>query len=141
MNIEQVISVNLKIWEKYLTKISKLKLRKGSILFPNLILATEVDNYYIIELLGSTPIYKGLKLKKNNAENVNSYLYHFNYSKPNVEPEASNELNLNSISVMSFGTSIPEDILKERFFFQNRWGSILIGGNGLASIKLQLEIF
>lgn len=136
MNVEQLISVNLKIWEKYLTKISKLKLQNGSILFPNLILVTEVDNYFIIELLGSTPVYNGLKLKKNTAENVNSYLYHFNYSKHDFEPAASNELNLTSISGMSIGSSIPEKILKERFFFQNRWGSKLIAGNGLASMDM-----
>jgi len=45
-------------------------------------------------------------------------------------------LNLSSISGISFGPRINEDILNKHFFFQNRWQAKLIAGNGLATMDM-----
>lgn len=127
MNIDQFISVNLIVWNNYLKKISKLKPQEGTLLFPNIILFTECQDFYIIELLGCNKKYEGLIPKKNKIENLDSYLFQFNHnSRPARTNVDDNEIIHFSISNLSFGSKIDEEILQERFFFQNRWTSKIV---------------
>jgi hypothetical protein len=126
MNIEQFISVNLLVWNNYLKRISKLKPQEGVLLFPNIILFTECQDFYIIELLGCNEKYEGLTTKRNKIENLDSYLYQFNHqNRPKRTNVDDSKIIPFSISNISFGSTIDEKILQERFFFQNRWSSKL----------------
>lgn len=136
MKLQQVISINLEIWNNYFTKLSRARVRTGILLYPNLILISEIPNYYIIELLGMSPDFIELKLKKSKAQSLNEYLYHFNFSEDKISPPTSNKLVGTGISNLAFGIEIEQEILQERFFFQNRWATKLLAGNGLASMDM-----
>ncbi len=125
MNIDQLISVNKTVWKNYLNRISKLRLENGLMLFPKILLITEVNNFFIIELLGATKSFEEIVVKKHKATNVESYLFQFNYDEK-IQPKDTNEIDTFGITRILFGSLIEEEMIRTRFSFQNRWGSGIV---------------
>jgi hypothetical protein len=124
MNVDQVISINIKIWDRYFKKVSILKPLEGNLLFPNLILITETPKFHIIELLGVNEKFKDLAIKKNKCESIETYLFQFNHIN-SFENECidSNKLNFSSFKNILIGSKIDEKTEDKRFKFLERWQS------------------
>lgn len=126
MNIDQIISVNKLIWTKYLKKVSHLQPAGATFLYPTIMLVSEVDHFFIVEFLGFSESFSDLIIKKHKkSKNLDSYLFQFNY-EATIKPRISNELGKNSFNRFYIGASIDENILQERFFFQDRWPTKLV---------------
>ncbi|MEH6406054.1 MAG: Shedu anti-phage system protein SduA domain-containing protein [Leeuwenhoekiella sp.] len=137
MNFQQLISINEKVWDRYFKKISKMQLEKGKLLYPNILLSTECENFFIIELLGSNEKYTGLTVKQNKVESINSYLFQFNYedmlfSKLGIH----DDIHPFSMFKISFGSPINEKNLKGRFFFHDRWPTKFITTNKFGAVSM-----
>ena len=75
MEFNEFITLNIEYWNKYFknlyTKIKKkeINLEEGMLLYPNIMLFTETDKHFILELFGAQRDFKGLK-SKTNKKNI-----------------------------------------------------------------------
>lgn len=78
--------VTLKFWRDYMSGISdakkagKLCSGEGGILFPNILMVTNCEGYYVAELLGAGFEYVGLSLKKSRTQSISKYFNQFDDS-------------------------------------------------------------
>ena len=75
-------------WEHYLSAIVDLQkkgcvdTKGGIILYPNILLATEVKGFLIAELIGARKLFEGLKVKRHKENSIYRYLNQFDDSEP-----------------------------------------------------------
>jgi hypothetical protein len=128
MNIDEVISVNKIVWKNYLNKVTKIQPKTATFLYPTIMLVTEVDNFFIVELIGFSERHVDLNVKKNKAENLDSYIYQFNYES-SIKTDKSTNINSRFFTRIYLGAKIEEEILNERFFFQERWPTKIVASD------------
>jgi len=58
-------------------KAGRLEPANATILYPNILLLTNCNGYYIAELMGASKTYTGLKLKTHNEPSINRYFRQF----------------------------------------------------------------
>src|SRR5205085_11488239 len=76
--------VTTDVWDRYLRTIANLPLELvegGSLLYPNIALFVQTNSHYILELFGSSEVYKGLSVKTHEEPHINKYLYQFELEK------------------------------------------------------------
>lgn len=90
MEFKDFTDITVRFWRKYLNEIAELHREGkvdsggGKLLFPNIIMSTNCDGYYVAELVGATPAYVGLSEKKSKGQSIYRYLSQFDdsVSKP-----------------------------------------------------------
>ncbi len=80
MTFQQFIDVTTETWDTYLRTFARLPLELvdgGSLLYPNIALFVQTDEYFILELFGSNEVFTGLTVKTHREPNIYKYLYQF----------------------------------------------------------------
>ncbi len=81
---QKFVKATTDVWESYLRTIANLPLELdggGSLLYPNIALFVRTNSHYILELFGSSEVYKALSVKTHEESNINKYLYQFELEK------------------------------------------------------------
>ena len=141
-SFQQFAKITTEMWEGYLRFIANLDYELvdgGSLLYPNIALFVQTDKHYILELLGSSEVYKGLSVKTHTEPNIHKYLYQFEFG---TNSEANPVIMLSSNAANSGMTDLiltgPEiiDKFEKRFEFIQPYkqGSILKGINASGSL-------
>lgn len=130
MRFQDFIEINEKLWDEYFSQIFREILYKnmvledgGVLLFPNVMLFTETDTHYIVELLGATRGYQGLTTKIHKEDSTLKYLYQFEYDIDDNYEGAAFCLNGGNINFKNLLISRPIDTeqLHNRFEFHSHW--------------------
>ncbi|MFK4388803.1 hypothetical protein ABH916_000731 [Peribacillus frigoritolerans] len=136
MHFNEFIKLNEQIWHEYFRGVFNEMLRKkltlqdgGIILFPNIILFTQTDNHYIVELLGANRGYHGLTTKIHKEKSTQKYLYQFDYEEDpgykgslfHVEDTESKNRGMSGIDGGLLSKAIDIDKLNDRFGFRDHW--------------------
>jgi len=108
--------------DKYLRIISdldrqgELNLHGRYILYPNIILFTQCNGFYVAELIGSSLTYEGLTIKRNKVKSIYRYLSQFEDKKPEFASLKLDTFNIGITDAM-FNSGISIESLKSRFPF------------------------
>ncbi|CAH0289527.1 Shedu anti-phage system protein SduA domain-containing protein [Peribacillus frigoritolerans] len=145
MQFNEFIKLNEQIWHEYFSRIFTGFLKKqltlqdgGKILFPNIILFTQTDDHYIVELLGANRGYSGLTTKKHKEKSTQKYLYQFDYQEESgyegsmFRFESSDNKVIRGMSGMDgflLSKSIDKNKLNQRFGFRDHWPTQLVRAN------------
>lgn len=126
MKFKEFKQVNLEIWNKYLGNLfqsitkGKLQLENGTLLFPNIMLLSETNDHFVLELFGAKRIFNGLKVKTHNKEpSTLTYLYQFDSEQEG--PTFHLNGNNNGFTNLWVSREIDYEALRKRFGFQDKW--------------------
>ena len=92
---QKFVKITTDVWDSYLRTITNLPLELvggGSLLYPNIALFVQTNSHYILELFGSSEVYKGLSVKTHEEPNINKYLYQFELKKDDESPRCHIDL-------------------------------------------------
>ena len=152
MLFEKFKETSKEFWNEYFIYVSKaqekgfIQSNGGTIFYPNMILCTDCNGYYISELIGASKKYNGLTLKTHKEKSINQYLSQF--EDDGIPAEALFHLNAsqNTFSAMCLTNSKIEKDVVERFPFLSTYqtfinredgrGSLLTFGNEFKSCAL-----
>lgn len=84
MKLEKFAKCCQKCWGQYLEYLRRAQFSgrldaEGRIYFPNTILITETPDHYIMELVGVSEDFNGLKIKKHKSKSTNYYFNQIDY--------------------------------------------------------------
>jgi hypothetical protein len=89
MLFDQFVKLTSDYWKKYMSGVSTLVARGtisasngGKILFPTFLLCTETRHFFVAELIGASPTYNGLIVKRHKELSIDRYLNQFNEELP-----------------------------------------------------------
>ena len=138
MIFEKFVTETKAIWVHYLTYINTMRIgghvdsEGGSILFPNILLATNCSGFYIIELVGATSVFNGLTVKKHKEKSIDRYFNQFDDSEPDYL------FHLNGRDYMFQGMCFAQDAdfiaLENRFPSIELYGAKLNNSGGRGSV-------
>lgn len=123
-------------WEHYLSRIVDLQkkgyvdTKGGIILYPNILLATEVKGFLIAELIGARKLFEGLKVKRHKENSIYRYLNQFDDSEP--DPLLKLDGSCQRFRFLCLAQEADYEIIKDRFPFIELYQSRLnrVGGKG-----------
>lgn len=129
MNYKRFLEITQNTWNEYL-KIVQEKVSHGIIkanlnnageaiiLFPNIVLITQTKTHYIVELLGASDTFNGLKLKPHKEPSTARYLNQFNTDESHpIMATATDNCHGISISNLAVCHYVDFENLKARFPF------------------------
>jgi len=134
-------------WNEYLTKIVTYQkigvVNSGNkkILFPNILLVTEANNFYIAELIGANKEFSGLNIRKHKENSIYRYLNQFDDSSPDFPLFILNSAGV-SFRFLCLAREADFKIVKNRFPFIELYQSRLSSSHkGRGSVFLFGEDF
>ncbi len=68
-------------WASRMQAEGKLKPEGLDVLFPNILLASNCSGFFVVELIGATRGFKGLKVKQHKEKSIYRYLSQFDDTK------------------------------------------------------------
>lgn len=119
MTLRQFIDVTTETWDTYLQTIARASFELadgGSLLYPNIALFVQTNEYYILELFGSNEAFTGLTVKTHREPDIYKYLYQFPV-KEEFKPVFATEDNITNAGMIGFVVSGSQTIEK----FENRF--------------------
>jgi hypothetical protein len=137
LKLSEYVDSTLYLWNKYLSTLhgsvskGKLKLERGSLLYPNLALFTETKDHFIFELLGADEHFAGLKAFNHKYPSTVEYLGQFEGQKEN--PIFQLGARNSGLITLMLSSEIDLNAVKERFgFITDQWKTHLVrkGKNG-----------
>lgn len=138
MDFVDFTNVTFRYWNKYLKDAAdalhdgRLVSEAEKLLFPNLLMVTNCEGYYVAELLGATSSFAGLTLKKSKTQPINSYLNQFdNTASMPLIMVAEAQSSFSGICLAREGDF---DEVKRRFPAFNSQKTLLVGTVGSGSL-------
>lgn len=139
MIFDQFIKATFGYWSQYLNTVSKLISENqvyvdggGKALYPTILLCTETKNFFIAELIGASPNYQQLTVKRHKECSIDRYFNQFDTHISDPVIKIDNGKNHRFENIMLAQQSDKEQVEK-RFPFVKfaRWSGLhRIGGKG-----------
>jgi hypothetical protein len=123
-------------WTSYLELIVKaheegtLDSGTGILLFPNILLVTKCDGYFVAELIGASKTFNGLRIKKHREPSIYRYFSQFDASEP--DPCMHLDGGHHGFRFICLAQEAEFEAVKSRFPQIELYGSKLnrVGGHG-----------
>lgn len=137
LKFKEFSKVNMELWKKYFSRLfsnissRNLKLGTGKLLYPNLALFTETNNHFILELLGVTKDFTGLKPFLHKYPSTSQYLGQFETQQE--APIFNFAARNNGICTLLLSNEADLQAVRSRFgFVTDQWQTRLnrVGANG-----------
>jgi len=136
MILDKFIKETKSWWENYLYKIVDLEKRGaldtkgGVVLFPNILIVTEVKGFLLAELVGAQHLFKGLKIKRHKDTSIYRYLNQFDDSDP--DPLIKLDGSCQRFRFLCLAQEVDYNLIKNRFPFVELYQSRInrVGGKG-----------
>ena len=141
-------------WEDYLHRIAafnkagQIHTNGHTILYPNMVLATNTRGYLVAELIGAKRKFEGLTIKKHKDSSIYRYLSQFDESEP--DPLLKMDGSRQRIRFLSLAQDYDYTTIKERFPFIELYqsgvnrvggrGSVLGFGNNFISCAIENSV-
>ncbi|WP_375415911.1 Shedu anti-phage system protein SduA domain-containing protein [uncultured Hymenobacter sp.] len=145
MKFHQFVNVTHSWWSSHFKKVAQHQ-QEGTlikrrpieysggveiILYPNIILVSEIGGLYVAELIGASEFYQGLTLKRHKEDSLNRYLNQFEDSGEKQNPSMTIS-GTSRVEVLDVCLAQGGDItsLRHRFPYLELYPTILSWGDG-----------